>query len=396
MKLKVGVLFGGKSTEHEISCISANQVINAIDKEKYDVLPIYISKDGDFYIGEALFDLANYSAVVSNPDASLTKVCLYKNGPQVVVEPIKAIFAKAQTIDVAFVVVHGTNVEDGSLAGYLTMLDIPYTSCDPLGGAVGQDKAVMKAIFKAEGIPMVDYFVVYGSEFEEKYKEYLAQAKKIKFPLIAKPANLGSSIGVEVIKTENEFKEKINECLKYDFKVVVEKMVQNLKEVNISVMGNIDNAKVSVIEEVTNGFLDYNKKYQPGGAKGGSKKLGAKSGKLGASKGMASTVRKIPADITAAQKKTIETTALKVFRVLNSHGCVRIDYMIDTKTKKVYCNEINTIPGSLSFYLWKECGIDFAQECDELIKNALSRYAKRSKKVYSFDTNILDSYAKKK
>ena len=390
MKLRVGVFFGGKSTEHEISCITANQAIHALDESKYEVLPIYISKAGDFYIGDGLFDLANYSAIVSNPDNVLTKVCLYKNGPKVMVEPISSIFARTKQIDVAFVAVHGTNVEDGSLAGYLSMLDIPYTSCDPLGGAVGQDKAVMKDIFKAEGIPMVDYFVIFGSEFEKNYKQYLASAKKIKFPVIAKPANLGSSVGVEVINSEDEFKNKINECLKYDFKVVVEKLVKNLKEVNISVMGNIDDARVSVIEEVTNGFLDYDKKYQPGG----SKKLGSKSPKVSASKGMASTSRKIPADITASQRKTIEETALKVFRILNAHGCVRIDYMIDTKTKKVYCNEINTVPGSLSFYLWKECGIDFSQECDELIKNALARYAKRSKKVYSFDTNILDKYKK--
>lgn len=394
MKVKVGVFFGGKSTEHEISCITANQAIHAIDENKYEVLPIYISKQGDFYIGEALFDLANYSTIVKDPDKILTKVCLYKDGAKALVVPVKSIFAKAREIDIAFVAVHGTNVEDGSLAGYLSMLDIPYTSCDPLGGAVGQDKAVMKDIFKAENIPMVDYFVVYGSDFELKYDEYFAQAKKIKFPLIAKPANLGSSVGVEVINSADEFKSKINECLKYDFKVVVEKLVKNLKEVNISVMGNIDNARFSVIEEVTNGFLDYNKKYQPGGAKGGSKKLGSKSGKLAASKGMASTVRKIPADITATQKKTIEETALKVFRILNSHGVVRIDYMIDTKTKKVYCNEINTIPGSLSFYLWEKCGMNFTEQCEEMIKNALTRYAKRSKKTYSFDTNILDSYKK--
>lgn len=395
MKLSIGVFFGGKSTEHEISCITANQAIHALDQNKYDVLPIYISKNNEFYIGEALFDLANYSKIVANPNGVLNKVAIYKDGTRVVVKPINGILSKAKYIDVAFPCVHGTNVEDGSLAGFLQTLDIPYTSCDVLGGAVGQDKATMKDIFKANDIPMVDYFVVYGKDFEQDYKAYLAKAKKLKFPVIAKPANLGSSVGIQIIKTEDEFKEKVNDCLGYDFKVVVEKMVQNLKEVNISVLGTIDNARVSAIEEVTNGFLDFNKKYQPNGSKAGAKKLGAKSGKLGASKGMASTVRKVPANLTAAQKKTIEQTALKVFNVLNSNGCVRIDFMIDSKTKKVYCNEINTIPGSLSFYLWKEVGVDFSQECDELIHNALNRYAKRAKKTYSFDTNVLDGYAKK-
>ena len=391
MKLNVAVFFGGKSTEHEISCISANQAINAIDKEQYDVLPIYISKKNEFYIGEALNDLTNYAKIVKDPETTLTKVCIYKDGASVKVKPINGFIKNVKTIDVAFNVVHGTNVEDGTLAGFEQMLDIPYTSCDVLGGAIGQDKAIMKDIFKAEGIPMVDYFVVYNYDFENNYKEYFNKAKKLKFPLIAKPANLGSSVGIEVINNENEFKEKILECLNYDFKVVVEKMIKNLKEVNISVMGNVDEAKVSVIEEVTNGFLDFNKKYQPNGSKG-AKKLGCKAS---GSKGMASTVRKVPADISKTQKKTIEEVALKTFRALNGNGCVRIDFMIDTKTKKVYCNEINTIPGSLAFYLWKEVGIDFAQECDVLIRNALNRYAKKSNKTYSFDTSILEGYAKK-
>ena len=392
--LTIGVFFGGKSTEHEISCISANQAIHALDTNKYKVLPIYISKDNDFYIGEELFDLANYSNFINNPDKVLKKVSIYKDGNKVYVKPIKSVLTKPQTIDIAFPVVHGTNVEDGSLAGFLEMLDLPYTSCDLLGGAVGQDKAVMKDIFKAEGIPMVDYFIVYNYDFENNYNEYLKKAKKLKYPIIAKPANLGSSIGIEVIKNEKEFKNKINECLKYDFKVVVESMITDLKEVNISVIGSADDAQVSVIEEVTNGFLDFDKKYQPNGSKG-SKKLGCKTGSKTASKGMASTVRKIPADLTKVQKQTIEEVALKAFRALNAHGCVRIDFMIDKKTKEVYCNEINTIPGSLAFYLWKEKGVEFDKECEMLIQNALRRYAQKQKKTYSFDTNILDNYRRK-
>ena len=395
MKICVGVFFGGKSTEHEISCISANQAIHALDSDKYDVLPIYISKDNEFYIGDELFDLANYSSFISNPSSVLEKVMIYKDGNNVKVRPMKGMFKKERTIDVAFPIVHGTNVEDGSLAGFLQMLDIPYTSCDVLGGAVGQDKTVMKDIFKAEGIPMVDYFVIYNADFEDAYEDYFKKAKKIGFPLIAKPANLGSSIGIEVIKTEEEFEEKISECLKYDFKVVVEKMIGNLKEVNISIIGGDEKAKCSAIEEVTNGFLDFDKKYQPGSGSKGAKKGVKVPAAKGASKGMASTVRKVPAELKEGQKEEIEKIALKVFRALNSFGCVRIDFMIDNDTDKIYCNEINTIPGSLAFYLWKEEGVDFSQECDELINNALNRYARRSRKTYSFDTNILDNYAKK-
>ena len=322
----------------------------------------------------------------------MEKVSIYKDGNSTVVKTIGGIFKKQHTIDVAFPVVHGTNVEDGSLAGFLQMLDLPFTSCDVLGGALGQDKAVMKDIFKAEGIPMVDYFVIYNHDFEDNYKDYFNQAKKIGFPLIAKPANLGSSIGIQVIKNQKDFKEKVLECLKYDFKVIVEDMITNLKEVNIAVIGSNDTCKTSAIEEVTNGFLDFDKKYQPGK---GSKKLGAKAdGSKTASKGMASTFRKVPADLTKKQEETIKKIAVKVFNILNSHGCVRIDFMIDKDNSKVYCNEINTIPGSLAFYLWKEVGLDFDKECDELIRNALTRYAKKEKITYSFDTNILNNYVK--
>ena len=394
MKICVAVFFGGKSTEHEISCISANQAIHAIDTEKYDVLPIYISKDSEFYTGEELFDLANYSSFIKDPSSVLEKVMIYKDGKQVKVRPVKGLFKKERVIDVAFPVVHGTNAEDGTLAGFLQMLDLPYTSCDVLGGSLGQDKAAMKDIFKAEGIPMVDYFVIYNSDFEEDYEEYLEKARKIGFPLIAKPANLGSSIGIEVIKSEDEFKEKVLECLKYDFKVLIEDMITDLKEVNISLIGTTDEVKTSVIEEVTNGFLDFDKKYQPGGSKG-SKKTGVKAAPAKGSKGMASTVRKVPAELSEEQKETIEKTAKKAFRALNSYGVVRIDFMIDQESGKVYCNEINTIPGSLSFYLWNHDGMSFTKECDELIENAMRRYARRSRKTYSFDTNILENYAKK-
>lgn len=393
MKLNVAVFFGGKSTEHEISCISANQVMHALNSEKYEVLPVYISKDNEFYTGDKLFDLANYSSILKDPDSQLKKISIYKDGKLVKARTVNGLFSKEYSIDVAFPVVHGTNVEDGSLAGYLQMLDIPFTSCDVLGGSLGQDKAVMKDVFKAEGIPMVDHFVVYNHDFKDNYDDYLARGKKLGFPLIAKPANLGSSIGIQVIKNQKEFKEKIEDCLKYDFKVVVEQMIEDLKEVNVAVIGSTESCRTSAIEEVTNGFLDFDKKYQPNGSKG-AKKTGSKVyGSKNASKGMASTVRKVPAELTKKQEQVIRETAIKVFKILNSFGCVRIDFMIDKETGKVYCNEINTIPGSMAFYLWKEVGLNFEDECDELIRNALNRYARRAKKTYSFDTNILDNYA---
>ena len=389
MKMNVAVFMGGKSCEHEISCISASQVIKALDENKYEIIPIYIAKNNDMYTGEALMDISNFADDIVS---KLEKVSIYKDGSKVYVKPIKGLFKKPINIDVAFEVVHGTNVEDGSLAGYLEMLDIPYTGSDVLGSAVGQDKAIMKEIFEHEKIKIVDWFYILAHDYD--LNEVKKKANKIGYPLIIKPANLGSSVGIEVVHNEDELEEKIKECTKYDFKLVIERMVTKLKEVNISVMGSIFEQKLSAIEEVykEGEFLDFTNKYEKG-AKGtkGTKTIKGTKG----SKGMASTSRKVPADITSAQKKKVETMAIKAFKALNAKGAVRIDFIIDEETGEVYVNEINSIPGSLAFYLWSEVGIDFTKECDELIQNALRMYREKQKKTYSFDTNILSSFKKR-
>lgn len=390
MKLNVAVFMGGKSTEHEISCISANQAIEALDKDKYNVIPVYISKNNDLYYGDELLSLKNY-ADLNDLCSKLKKISLYKDNNKVYLKPIKGLFKKAVPIDVAFEVVHGTNVEDGSLAGLLEMLDLPYTGSNVLGSAVGQDKAIMKEIFAYEKIPMVDWFYFFAHEYKEQLPEIKKKAKKIGYPLIIKPANLGSSVGIQIVHNEKELEEKIKEASKYDFKLVVEKMIQHLKEVNISVIGNIFDAKVSAIEEVykNDELLSFKDKYE-GGSKS-CKKLKVPVKTVG-SKGMASTTRKIPANITKKQQADIEKYALAAFKALNANGVVRIDFMIDTKTNKVYINEINSIPGSLAFYLWNENGIDFTKECDMLVENALKMYREKDKKTYSFDTNVLKNY----
>lgn len=389
MKMNVAVFMGGKSCEHEISCISANQALQALDKEKYEVVPIYIAKNNDLYTGDELFNLKNFGDLDALCN-KLTKITIYKDNNKVYIKPINGVLKKAKEIDVAFPVVHGTNVEDGTLSGLLELLDLPYTCSNILGGAVGQDKAVMKEILEYEGIPSVEWFYVYSHEIKDKFSEIKKQAKKLGYPLIIKPANLGSSIGIEVVHKEKELEEKLKEAANYDFKLVFEKMIKKLKEVNISVMGNIMDAKVSAIEEVMKNdeLLSFKDKYE-GGSKS-SKKL--KAPPVKASKGMASTSRKVPADLKKGQKEAIEKYALQTFKALNANGVVRIDFMIDEETQKVYVNEINTIPGSLAFYLWKEVGVDFSKECDALIDNALKMYREKKKKTYSFDTNVLKNF----
>lgn len=391
MKINVAVFMGGKSCEHEISCITAHQVIEALDKNKYEIIPIYISKENDLYSGDLLLDLCNYYdlALLKN---KLNKVTIYKDNNKTYVKPIKGVFSKAKQIDVAFNAVHGTNVEDGTLAGLLEMMDVPYTSSNVLGSAIGQDKAVMKEVFEHEDIPIVKWFYFYTDKINVDFDDIKTKANSIGYPLIIKPANLGSSIGIEVVHNEDELLDKLKEASNYDFKLIVEKMVTNLKEVNISVIGNIFDAKTSLIEEVIKNdeLLSYKDKYE-GGSKTG-KKLKVPTG---ASKGMASTDRKIPADISDLQTKLINTYALKAFKALNANGVVRIDFIIDKDNDEVYVNEINSIPGSLAFYLWKDKGIDFTSLCDFLIDNAVKMYREKEKKTYSFDTNILSNYRRK-
>ncbi len=391
MKLNVAVFFGGESCEHEISCITGNQALKAIDEEKYEIIPIYVSKNSDLYTGEKLFELKNYwdLNVLCN---DLTKVCLYKDGNKAYMKPIKGMFAKATPLDLAFLCMHGTNGEDGVLQGMLEMLDLPYTSSNVLGSAIGQDKAIMKEVLEYEKIPMVPWFYLFSNEIDEKYEDFKQKAFKIGYPLIVKPANLGSSIGIEVVHNQEELKEKLKECAKYDDKLVVEKMVKNLKEVNISVMGNIDKFKASAIEEVMKNdeLLSFKDKYEGSG----SKKTGAKSVKLPTkgSKGMASTSRVVPAKLSLKQESEIREYALKAFKVLNASGVVRIDFMIDKDTDLVYLNEINSIPGSLAFYLWTAVDVDFKKECDILLDNAIKKYRDKKKKTRTFDTNILSHY----
>ncbi|MDO4501210.1 MAG: D-alanine--D-alanine ligase family protein [Erysipelotrichaceae bacterium] len=391
MKLNIAVFFGGESCEHEISCITGNQALKAIDSDKYEITPIYVAKNSDLYTGEKLFELKNYYDLNTLCN-SLDKICLYKDNNKTYFKPIKGMFAKAKQIDIAFLAMHGTNGEDGVLQGMLEMLDLPYTSSNVLGSALGQDKAVMKQVLACENIPMVPWFCVYSCDIEDKIKEYEKLADEIGYPLIVKPANLGSSIGIEVVHVQSELYAKLKEARNYDDKIVVEKMITKLKEVNISVMGRTDNIRLSAIEEVfkNDELLSFKDKYE---SNNGSKKCGGKlKAPSSGSKGMASTSRIVPARLKEDQENEIRDYASRSFKALSAKGVVRIDFMIDEETDKVYVNEINSIPGSLAFYLWKEVGVDFKEECNLLIENALTAYRNKKKKTRTFDTNILSNY----
>ena len=388
MKIRLGVIFGGESVEHEVSIISAVQAMNKMDNEKYEIIPIYITKDRQWYTGEMLKDIEIYS------DPALIKkyaknVVLYEKKGRFVLQNKKGFKTIVKEIDIAFPIVHGTNVEDGVLQGYLQSLGIPFVGGDVYASVVGQDKLFMKQVFESEKLPICAYDWFYDSEYEEDPESVFDKVKKLGYPVIIKPATLGSSVGIKTAYNQEEVKIAIDDAIKYDNKIIVEKLVEDLMEVNISVLGNYENQQVSAIEQVMSSkdFLTYEDKYI-----GSGKTKGAKGGKFKASKGMASASRIIPAPLTNEMKENIETVATRAFKALGSSGVVRIDFLIDKKKEKIYINEINNIPGSLSFYLWEPIGKEYTELLDDMINIGIRDYKKRVAKTHSFETNILKGF----
>lgn len=386
MKLKVGVFFGGESVEHEISIISANQAMHAIDKAKYDVVPVYLSKKREWYTGEALFDVKEYK----NMDELLKKcqrIIIVPNKGKIQIEryPSKLFGNNViTTIDVAVPVIHGTNGEDGALQGFFELNGIPYSGCDVGAAAVGQDKVFMKNILRDSGLPITNYVWYYSSDWFANTEACLdAIEAKLVYPVMIKPASLGSSVGISKATDRASLEEGITEAIAYDNKFIVEEMVTQLVEVNCSVIGDFSGAKASTLEEVmgTDEFLSFRDKYEGGGK--GSKTGGSKS------QGMASTNRIIPARLTDEGTKYVQDLALQTFRVLGSAGVSRIDFLINAEDNSVYVNEINTIPGSLSFYLWEKTDRNFTELMTSLIELALKRQRERENLTFSFDSNVL-------
>ena len=380
MKIKVGVFFGGKSVEHEISIISAVQAMLSLDTEKYDVIPVYMTKDNKFYTGEQLKDIENYKDIKSLLEKSQRIVLQNIDGKvELLSYPFKK-FGKNEVdyIDIALPVVHGTNVEDGNLQGYLHMLEVPYCGCDVISSAVGMDKFAQKAIMASNGIPVLPAKCFDMKKYNKESKQILEDIEKdIKYPMIVKPVNLGSSVGIRKVKNREELEDAIDYGFEFSMRVLVEHAVEHLREINCSVLGDFENAKPSVCEEPVNAdeILSYQDKYL--------------SGEKGGSKGMSSTKRKLPADIPTEISDKIRKYAVETFKALGCNGVVRIDFLMDNETKDVWVNEINTIPGSLAFYLWEATGLKYRDMLDEVINLGLKRSREEASVTYSFDTNVL-------
>ncbi len=380
MKTNIGVFFGGRSTEHEISVISASQAMHAINRDKYDVTPIYITKQGRFYTGDALFDVANYRDI-----PSLLEKCT-----EVYMKPVYGDYnlyrakngglfgnkGPVCSLDVVIPVLHGTNVEDGIFEGVLETIGIPYAGCNTLASANGMDKITMKMILRESGVPVIDYIWFTDKQWFSQRDEIIAKIeKKIGYPVIVKPANLGSSVGIGRAGNREQLIEKVDNAQKYSARLIVEHMVDNLKEINCSVLGDCDEYESSVLEEPIKSaeILSYEDKYM-GGTKG--------------AKGMQASQKRIPADLPTDMTDKIRYLAGETFRALSCNGVSRIDFIIDGDTNEIFVNEINTIPGSLSFYLWEATGLSFDKLMDRLVQLALKRKREQNLKTVSYDQNI--------
>ena len=378
MKTNIGVFFGGRSTEHEISVISASQAMAAINRDKYDVTPIYISKQGKWYTGELLFDTANYrdmNALIAKCQEVYMRPAY---GDYNLYRTMKPLFGSdvVTHLDVVIPVLHGSNGEDGIFEGILESIGIPFAGCNTFSSANGMDKISMKMIMQACNIPVVDYVWFTDKQWFAQRDAIIADIEgKLGYPVIVKPANLGSSVGIGRATSREQLVEKIDEAEVYSTRLIVEHMVEDLQEINCSVLGDCDEYQTSVLEEpIKSGeILSYQDKYM-GGSKG--------------AKGMQASQKRIPAELPDDVTKRIQFLAGETFRVLSCHGVSRVDVIRDRSNGEIYVNEINTIPGSLSFYLWEATGIRFDQLMDRLVELALKRKRESANKTVRYDQNI--------
>ena len=377
---KVGVIFGGYSVEHEVSVITGMQVIENIDKNKYEAIPIYITKDGRWLTGDSLKTFSTYKEgnlkdtkqIVLSPNRNDYNLYLHPNSV--------GLFGKkiVDTLDIIFPALHGTYGEDGSIQGLFELMNIPYVGGGVLASSVGMDKILMKDVYKSYNIPVVDYTWFYRSEWKRDRDKVIADIEeKLGYPTFVKPANLGSSIGISKAKDKDGLIESIEVAINYDRKIIIEKAVENPREINCAVMGYDKEIITSLCEEPLGWkeILSFEDKYISSNSKG-TKTAGGER-------------RIIPADIEDSLREEIEELAKRAFVAIDGAGTSRIDFLVD-ENKKVYVNEINTLPGSIGFYLWEGKAFPFNKLVDTLLDVAVLAHKEKNKNMYSYDSNLFN------
>lgn len=383
----VAVLFGGQSPEHEVSVISGMQALAAIDTERWDPRPLYLAKDGSWWTGPRLSSVDSWSDTDAFRSIGRRVSVRPSPGGRLVLEPERRTRFSGTTlqpIDIVFPVLHGGSGEDGGLQGLCELLGVPYVGSGVLGSALGMDKDISKLLCRQIGIPVVDHIAIREAAWEDREADWLDRCQRdLGLPVIVKPARLGSSIGISRANDGTELDTAIEEALRYDGKVVVERAVPDLREINCSVLGDPDEAVPSVLEEPmsSDAVLSFRDKYLKQDETGGTKSH--------RSEGMASLDRMIPAPLDDAETASIRELAVRIFRAFECAGVARIDFLREGTTGRVYFNEINTIPGSLSFYLWEPTGIPFSRLVDRLLEIALAQHHDRTARVRSYAVNLL-------
>ncbi|GAU75761.1 D-alanine--D-alanine ligase family protein [Fusibacter sp. 3D3] len=377
--INIGVFFGGTSVEHEVSIITAQQAISQLlDMKHYKIVPIYISKDNNWYTGDYLLEIEHFKdlkkVIASSHRCHMVKAdkCAH------LIHAEMKLFKKTYIcdIDLAFPIIHGTGGEDGNLQGFLEHMAIPYVGCNVLAASLTMDKIASKLFLQNSGIRVVEGEWFYSHHWNQYASSIIEDLeKKLSYPLIVKPADIGSSVGVKPVKTRSALIEAIDFAKQFSTRILIEKMLDDMREINIAVLGDSEKLKLSVCEEplTASDFLTYEDKYV----------------NEAGSKGMSSAKRQIPAKLSDSLKNEIECMAAEAFIALDCAGVSRIDFMIDRKTNLPYINEFNTIPGSLSFYLWEATGVTFKQMLEEMIEAAYRSHRRKSSLIRSNSINIL-------
>lgn len=371
----IGVFFGSRSPEHDVSILTGQLIISGLKKCGYNVIPVYIDKKGRWYSDARLSSIKFFTQNQTDLDKKLEafNIDFNKSSGKIVKQ---SGFLKSNAVfDIAFPAFHGQNGEDGTFQGLCEMLNVPYVGCDVTSSALTMDKVLTKMLYKANNIPTVDFVYFNLNEWRISKKHVLEKIKLLNLPVIIKPARLGSSIGISKAKNQKELEFGIEVALHFDEKVIVEKAIENLMDVTCCVIGN-DDPTPSLLQESVfeSGFFSYEDKYLKGG---------------GAQTGNATQSIIIPARLDKKIAKEIQDAAVAAYKILGCSGIARVDFLYDKKVKKWYANEVNTLPGTLYHHLWKKSGVPFEELLKKLIGFAEEKYQKKKQITYTFNSNIL-------
>lgn len=376
-KQTIAVIFGGRSVEHDVSIITGHQIMQAFDSEQYEVVPVYINRDGKWYTGAPLADLQNFNNEVISYKGVVSAILspsIQHHG--LILNPIVGRLQKNEVkrIDVLFPAIHGSHGEDGTLQGLFELADIPYVGCGVLASAVANNKAFTKSILRQAGITVADGLTLSRDQWLANREGVVADVENnYGYPVFVKPATLGSSIGVARANDREALLMAIDIAASFDRQIVIERAIVGASEINCAVMGYGEEFEASVLEQPVSWeeFLTYEEKYMRGDG------------------GMKGAERIIPADLPADVTERIRSTTIQAFKTIGGSGIARLDFLYDRESDTLYLNEINTMPGSLAFYLWQATGLSAKQVVDKLVQHAQSAYADKRRNTYNYQTSLV-------